>query len=267
MDWLTVTAARVHSYSSSLVSDNAIRIIHDHRHIMASSSTATEKARNGRGPTPPTLRNPNDAPPSPSLRATSINRDATGARIIVVMGVSGTGKSTLGRALARATHMPFIDGDDLHPATNVAKMTRGEPLEDEDRLPWLETIRRTAVACVLDQVGEEAVEAADGVRWLGVIVACSSLKKTYRAVLRGEGVQTLSLQSLPTYVVYLKGERDVLLARMVHRQGHFMKADMLASQLDTLESPEGEPGVVTVTVDMSTEEQVQRVVQVLGGSS
>ncbi|KAF8135729.1 P-loop containing nucleoside triphosphate hydrolase protein, partial [Boletus edulis] len=172
-------------------------------------------------------------------------------------GVSGTGKSTLGRALSRATHMPFIDGDDLHPATNVAKMARGEPLGDGDRLPWLETIRKTAVGCVLDQVG---VEAADG---LGVIVACSSLKKTYRAVLRGDGVQT----SLPTYFVYLKGEREVLLARMVHRQGHFMKAGMLESQLDTLESPEGEPGVVTVTVDMATEAQVQRVVDVLGASS
>ncbi|KAF8441518.1 hypothetical protein L210DRAFT_3664254, partial [Boletus edulis BED1] len=110
---------------------------------MASSSTATEKASNG---TPPMLGN-DDAP---SLR---INRDATGARIIVVMGVSGTGKSTLGRALSRATHMPFIDGDDLHPATNVAKMARGEPLGDGDRLPWLETIRRTAVGCVLDQAG------------------------------------------------------------------------------------------------------------------
>ena len=177
----------------------------------------------------------------------------------LLQGVSGTGKSTLGAALAGALHLPFIDGDDLHPATNVAKMARGEPLGDGERQPWLETIRKTAMARVvaqLEQTGEREGR-------VGVIVACSALKKAYRAVLRGEA----DAVSLPTYFVYLKGEREVLLARMQHRTGHFMKAGMLASQLDTLESPEGEPGVVTVDVDMSTAAQVQRVVELLGSSS
>ena len=192
-------------------------------------------------------------------------------------GVSGTGKSTLGTALARAMHLPFIDGDDLHPAGNVAKMARGEPLDDADRQPWLEAIRKTAVACVRDQMGERPgarepdaserlTEYASTVRvrgtWRpGVIVACSSLKKTYRAVLRGEDGS--STPSLSTYFVYLKGDRDVLMARMQNRKGHFMKAGMLESQLSTLESPEDEPGVVTVSVEMSTGEQVQRVVEML----
>ena len=205
-------------------------------------------------------------------------------------GVSGTGKSTLGAALGRALRLPFIDGDDLHPVVNVEKMARGEPLEDEDRWPWLERVRRTGVECVGGQLGEgvgladrgsggstkdeasaaRGVETGTGVRdgpRLGVIVACSSLKKTYRAVLRGEawpGSRDVTRMSLPTYFVYLKGDRDVLMERMLHRQGHFMKAGMLESQLDTLESPEDEPGVVTVSAEMSTEEQVQKVVEMLG---
>ncbi|KAG8213675.1 Ctr copper transporter family-domain-containing protein [Butyriboletus roseoflavus] len=195
---------------------------------------------------------------------------------IVVMGVSGTGKSTLGAALSKTFHLPFIDGDDLHPAANVAKMSRGEPLEDVDRLPWLDTIRETAIARVLGGGGQTEMERKTGTEerelemrdeaWRpGVIVACSSLKKAYRAVLRGEG-SALDAFSLPTYFVYLKGDRDVLMARMQNREGHFMKAGMLESQLDTLESPEDEPGVVTVSVETSTREQVQRVVEMLIGS-
>lgn len=143
--------------------------------------------------------------------------------------MSGTGKSTLGAALSEVLHLPFIDGDDLHPAANVAKMSRGEPLDDADRQPWLETIRKTAIARVREQLGvgggerwvELATKREDGERRLGVIVACSSLKRAYRAVLRGEGVppsletqsprsgSTLDAFSLPTYFVYLKGDRDV----------------------------------------------------------
>lgn len=179
-------------------------------------------------------------------------------------GVSGTGKSTLGEALAGALHLLFIDGDDLHPAENVAKMSHGEPLDDGDRQPWLESIRRTAVERVMAQVGEQRQAlgrlGGDETGWRpGVVVACSALKKTYRSVLRG----TEDGASLSTYFVYLKGERDVLMARMQSRQGHFMKAGMLESQLDTLESPEDEPGVVSVSVDLSTEEQVRKVIQSL----
>ncbi|KAI9572189.1 P-loop containing nucleoside triphosphate hydrolase protein [Boletus coccyginus] len=227
--------------------------------------------------TAPTFGSAAAAPPNQSP-CPSINRDASGARFIVVMGVSGTGKSTLGAALARAMHLPFIDGDDLHPAVNVAKMSRGEPLDDADRSPWLDTIRGTAVASVLGQLDEQPgvdPEVAGGPKTedpagaragAGVVVACSSLKKTYRAVLRGDpGVFSRPCAtSLPTYFVYLKGDQDVLMARMRDRKGHFMKAGMLESQLRTLESPEGEPGVVSVSVEMSTAEQVQRVLELLG---
>ena len=175
-------------------------------------------------------------------------------------GVSGAGKSTLGTALAKALHLPFIDGDDLHPPANVAKMARGEALGDVDRMPWLEAVRRAAVARVVGQVGEE--ESDDKETWRpGVVVACSALKKTYRAVLRGE--TSGAGASVPTYIVYLKGDREVLMARMLGRQGHFMKAGMLESQLATLESPEGEPGVVSVSVGVSTEVQVQTVADAL----
>lgn len=213
--------------------------------------------------------------------------------------MSGTGKSTLGAALSKVLHLPFIDGDDLHPAANVAKMSRGEPLDDDDRQPWLATIRETAIMRVRDQLGvhhiqgeQERAELAtkpndgDEERGVGLIVACSSLKKAYRALLRGEGAPTslqtepqtrmqtqrprsgpgtkLNMLSLPTYFVYLKGDKDVLVTRMQTRKGHFMKAGMLESQLNTLESPEDEPGVVTVSAEMSTEEQVRTVVEMFG---
>jgi len=224
-------------------------------------------------------------------------QDINDAILLVVMGVSGTGKSTLGAALSKALHLPFIDGDDLHPQSNVTKMSRGEPLTDTDRQPWLETIRKTAVTRVLGQRGvdhglrvepetmpetEKTLTEYEGSivgrgkqpspvseedKIAGIIVACSSLKRTYRSVLRGE---TLSEAELPkhsgelrTYFVYMKGSREVLVDRMTKRQGHFMKAAMLDSQLNTLESPENEEGVVTVSVGWSTEDQVREVVGAL----
>ncbi|KIJ67745.1 hypothetical protein HYDPIDRAFT_83897, partial [Hydnomerulius pinastri MD-312] len=215
-------------------------------------------------------------------------------------GVSGTGKSTLGAALSKALRLPFIDGDDLHPSSNVEKMSRGEPLNDSDRQPWLEIIRKTAVSRVLDQLGVDHGEhiephekpetektlgdyersmvgrgrqpspLRDEERRPGIIMACSALKKQYRTVLRGQdssssssGASKLDAFSLPTYFVYMKGDKDVLMDRMKNRKGHFMKAGMLESQLNTLESPEGEPGVVTVSVEWSTEDQVREIVRVL----
>jgi len=225
------------------------------------------------------------------------NQDISDAILLVVMGVSGTGKSTLGAALSKALHLPFVDGDDLHPQSNVAKMSRGEPLTDADRQPWLEIIRKTAVTRVLSQRGvdhglrvepetmpetERTLTEYEGSmvgrgkqpspmreedRKEGIIVACSSLKRTYRSVLRGK---TLSEAELPkhsgelrTYFVYMKGSREVLMDRMTKRQGHFMKAAMLDSQLNTLESPGNEEGVVTVSVGWSTEDQVREVVRAL----
>ncbi|KAG2342871.1 carbohydrate kinase [Suillus weaverae] len=217
------------------------------------------------------------------------------AVLLVVMGVSGTGKSTLGAALSKALRLPFIDGDDLHPRSNVDKMSRGDPLTDADRQPWLETIRRTAVSGVQRQLGDDhgshpepntmsetektldersmvvhngqPSPVRDEDQKPGIIIACSALKGSYRSVLRGETLSEAEGSKhsgkLPTWFVYMKGSREVLTDRMIKRQGHFMKAEMLDSQLKTLESPENEEGVVTILIEWSTEDQVREVVRAL----
>lgn len=158
--------------------------------------------------------------------------------------MSGTGKSTLGKAIADTLNIPFIDGDDLHPASNVAKMSSGIPLNDADREPWLENIRKK------------------GVESGSVVIACSALKKLYRDTLRGKTSSPEGVRHGPkTYFVFLKGSRAVLLDRMSHRQGHFMKATMLDSQLATLESPERESDVVVVPVEDTTEVQTRKAIQ------
>lgn len=139
---------------------------------------------------------------------------------IVVMGVTSTGKSVVGARLAEALHGRFIDGDDLHSPASVAKMARGEPLEDMDRWPWL------------DRVGE-TMARADGT----VVVACSALKRAYRDRIR---------KASPAIFVHLTGPRDVIAERMRHREGHFMPVSLLDSQLATLEPPFADEASVTV---------------------
>ncbi|KAF7321917.1 hypothetical protein MKEN_00713900 [Mycena kentingensis (nom. inval.)] len=201
---------------------------------------------------------------------------------VVVMGVSGTGKSTLGAALALALGLPFVDGDDLHPRSNVEKMARGEPLNDGDRLPWLRRVRATAEGMVGLGVGggegSEKAEAAtnaggtDTDRALvvdrrGVVIACSALKRVYRDVLRGADADadTDAPNKLKTYFVFIEGERDFLLERMTQRKGHFMKANMLDSQLATLEHPGAEEGVLVVSVHDETPGQVPKAVEWVKG--
>lgn len=172
-------------------------------------------------------------------------------------------------------------------------MSRGDPLTDADRQPWLETIRKTAISSVLDQFGDDHGSHAepsampktenlldersmlgrsgqpspvrDENQKPGIIIACSALKESYRLVLRGETLSEAEGSKhsgkLPTWFVYMKGSREVLMDRMMKRQGHFMKAEMLDSQLKTLESPENEKGVVTVLIEWSTEDQVREVVR------
>ncbi len=127
------------------------------------------------------------------------------------MGVSGCGKSSIGARLAQALGARFIDGDDLHPAANIAKMAQGTALNDTDRAPWLE------------RVGQELAAA-------NTIVACSALKRRYRDIIRTQAGQ-------PVTFLFLSGPRDVLLQRMQARPGHFMPASLLDSQLATLEAP------------------------------
>ncbi|MEM0981786.1 MAG: gluconokinase [Cyanobacteria bacterium P01_H01_bin.58] len=137
--------------------------------------------------------------------------------IVILMGVAGSGKTTVGQRLAATLNWQFIEGDRFHSPANVAKMRRGEPLTDVDRWPWLNAIRTEI----------EQIQAAGS----SVVVACSALKEDYRVVLAGKSADAIKF-------VYLKVTPEVLRSRLMQRSGHFMKAQMLASQLATLESPD-----------------------------
>jgi gluconokinase len=158
--------------------------------------------------------------------------------LVVVMGVSGSGKSTVGAALAQRLGVPFADADDLHPASNVAKMAAGEPLDDHDRYPWLEA------------VGAWLADHADG-----GVMSCSALKRRYRDQLRhhARGLEFLLLE----------GSREVIEQRLVVRPGHFMPASLLTSQLATLEPLEPDEAGVVVDVDQSVDAVVQAYVDTL----
>lgn len=153
---------------------------------------------------------------------------ATGAaeapRIVVVMGACGCGKSTVGRALADALGLPFIEGDDLHPPRNVALMAAGTPLTDDDRRDWLQ-----AVAAALATAAPT-----------GAVAACSALKRGYRDILR-RGAPGLRL-------VHLRGAPALLESRLRRRSGHYMPASLLQSQLDILEPPGADEGAITLDV-------------------
>lgn len=146
--------------------------------------------------------------------------------VIIVMGVSGCGKSTVAFHIAELLHAHYKDGDELHPHANIEKMSSGIALTDEDRLPWLEHIARYA--------REQALE--HGL----CVVACSALKKQYRAILNSAG---------NVVYVYLKGSYDLIATRMQTRSGHFMPSTLLDSQFAALEDPEQEHNVVTVSIE------------------
>jgi gluconokinase len=139
------------------------------------------------------------------------------AMILVLMGVSGSGKTTIGRALANELGWSFIEGDEFHPASNVEKMHRGEPLDDEDRRPWLRALRqRIDEACAQ---GENAV------------LACSALKHDYREYLERD-------EPACVRYVYLCGSEELIRRRLAQRKGHFMNPGLLHSQFETLEPPD-----------------------------
>lgn len=148
------------------------------------------------------------------------------------MGVSGSGKSTIGELLANASGATFFDGDDFHPAENVEKMTSGIPLTDEDRAGWLLALRD-----LLDQHSPSPI-----------IIACSALKAAYR--------ETLETSTQPLSFVYLKGSKKLLAERLTQRAAetnHFMPSSLLDSQLDTLEEPTAE-NTLTVSIEQSPEQ-------------
>jgi carbohydrate kinase (thermoresistant glucokinase family) len=163
-----------------------------------------------------------------------------GSPLVVVMGVSGSGKTTVGRELAARLGVPFVDADDLHPASNVAKMAAGHALDDADRWPWLA------------RVGA-ALAAASAT---GMVVACSALKRSYRAAILAEAPAAVFAE--------LDGPRAVLLERMAARHDHFMPVSLLDSQLATLE-PLGadEPGF-TVSIEQPVADIVTAIAGMLG---
>jgi gluconokinase len=143
--------------------------------------------------------------------------------IVILMGVSGSGKTTIGKSLAESLGWRFFDGDDFHPDANVTKMGKGIPLSDNDRQPWLNALRK-----LIKQLISKDVSA---------VIACSALKKVYREYLQDD-MEAVRF-------VYLKGDYELIRKRLDGRSSHYMKADLL-SQFDALQEPEG-----VLTVDIS----------------
>jgi carbohydrate kinase (thermoresistant glucokinase family) len=171
----------------------------------------------------------------------SVNQDAEAqaARqmtnsVLLLMGVSGSGKTTIGLELQRVLHWPFVDGDDLHPAANVEKMRSGQPLNDEDRLPWLQAIARW--------IDDRLAAGQPG------IITCSNLKRAYRRITLGDrkGVN----------LIYLHGDETLIADRISRRKHQYMPASLLRSQFETLEEPGDDEHAVRVLVHGSITDSV-----------
>lgn len=161
--------------------------------------------------------------------------------VLVIMGVSGSGKSTVAKPLAERLGWPFQEGDDLHPAANVAKMKAGIALDDADRAPWLDAIATW--------IGDRLTADSGGV------VTCSALRRAYRDRLReaGDGV----------ICVYLEGSKAVIAERVANRHGHFMPPALLDSQFATLEPPTPNEHPIVVDIDQPAERQVSEIIAAL----
>ncbi len=163
--------------------------------------------------------------------------------VVLVMGVTGAGKTTIASLLARRLNWPFEDGDDFHSSANIAKMRAGHALDDADRAPWL-----AAIAARIDEVrarGEHAV------------IACSALRRSYRDVLIGD--------RRDVRLVHLEGTAATLRARLEGREGHFMPASLLDTQCATLEPPEADERAIVVSVEASPEQIVGDIIAQLRG--
>ncbi len=157
---------------------------------------------------------------------------------LVVMGVSGSGKTTIADRLAERLGWTFEDGDRFHPASNVAKMSAGQPLTDEDRRPWLQ-----AIADEIDRLCKAGKHA---------VIACSALKRAYRDIL----VHGRS----DVRIIYLNGTQQLIAGRLALRKGHFMPPGLLTSQFKTLQPPGGDENPVTVSIDAPVETIVEDIV-------
>src|SRR6266481_3512718 len=167
--------------------------------------------------------------------------DATTPCALVVMGVSGSGKSTIAERLAARLGWRFEDGDRFHPPANVAKMSAGYPLTDDDRWPWLQ-----AIADEIDRICKARRRA---------VIACSALKRAYRDILvHGRD---------DVRIVFLNGTQDLVAERLAARKGHFMPPGLLASQFKTLEPPQRGERPITVSIDAPVETIVDDIVRQL----
>jgi gluconokinase len=164
--------------------------------------------------------------------------------VLIVMGVSGSGKTTIAVPLAKTLGWRFQEGDDLHPPANVAKMHSGTPLTDEDRWPWLR-----AIAALIDEWRAAGVSG---------VITCSALKHVYRDILIGDRADVR--------LVYLQGDQELISARLQARHGHFMPATLLDSQFATLEEPGADEHPITVHIGPAPEVLVAEIVRQLQGS-
>ena len=153
--------------------------------------------------------------------------------MIIVMGVSGCGKTTIGKGLAEHLHLPYYDADDFHPSSNIEKMKKGIPLDDQDRLPWLNTLA--------DQIQTWDSQG-------GAVLSCSALKESYRKL--------LASKSKPINWVYLKGSFELIQSRLEKREGHYMKSGLLQSQFDALEEPKYG---ISISIDNSPETMISTI--------
>ena len=154
--------------------------------------------------------------------------------VIILMGVTGCGKTTVGKRLSQKVDLPFFDADDFHPPENVEKMKSGQPLNYDDRQPWLQIL---------------SVKIAEWNRSGGAVLACSALKERYRTLLQSK--------SKDVTFIYLKGDRDIILNRMRARKNHYMPPELLDSQFEALEEPQDS---IEVSIDQSPENIVREIV-------
>ena len=156
--------------------------------------------------------------------------------IIIIMGVSGSGKTTVGTKLAKTLGWKFADGDDFHPQKNKDKIKKGIPLDDDDRQPWLENIRHEIEINLINNSN--------------FIIVCSALKEKYRKMLLKD--------EEPVKLVYLKGSYELIEKRLIKREGHFANEDILPSQLDTLEEPSN---AITIDISQTVESIIIEIIQ------
>lgn len=158
------------------------------------------------------------------------------ARHFVVMGVAGSGKTSIGEGVAAKIGGTYVDGDNLHPQANIDKMSRGEPLDDDDRWPWLEAVGQTLAN--IEGIG---------------LIGCSALKKSYRDLITNKAGK-------PVVFLYLDGSKELIAKRMAARQGHFMPTSLLDSQFATLEVPTAPENFIPINIEGTQSEIIAAIV-------